>query len=161
MWRLGNMARQRAGMDDKTDPFTLQSTGFGPQLRMFQDSHQETGVCFTDSARHREIVVTSRHRLTWRILASSAVIAFASAAFSEEIRVATFEPVGGDVRSPSGWQQFCHDWPSECVAADLPARDIVLDDQSWSTIVDVNASVNKSVTPMTDKDHYGRSEYWT
>jgi predicted transglutaminase-like cysteine proteinase len=74
---------------------------------------------------------------------------------------ATYEPVGEQVRPPSGWKQFCQDWPIECPDANLEPRDIVLTDDSWTAIGWVNAEVNGAITPVTDKEHYGRSEYWT
>ena len=105
--------------------------------------------------------MTYRRLLTLQILMSIGAVAFAPEALSEEIRVATYEPVGAEVKSPSGWQQFCKDWPVECPSDPLAARDIVMTPAAWHDISDVNGSVNGSIKPLTDKEHYARSEYWT
>jgi predicted transglutaminase-like cysteine proteinase len=80
---------------------------------------------------------------------------------AEEIRVATYEPIGGEVKAPSGWLQFCHDWPDQCPTNPLPAADISMTPEAWQAINAVNLDVNHTIKPVTDQDHYGRSEYWT
>jgi len=96
-------------------------------------------------------------------LAANVLVALVltSAADAQSVKVASFEPVGDMVKAPSGWLQFCKDWPKECDSGDLAARDIVLTDQAWKDVVATNREINESVHPVTDLSHFGRSEYWT
>ena len=113
--------------------------------------------------------MTTRHRFAIRLMVSSLAVAFVTSAFSEDrpaapadvLLAAKYEPIGSEVKSPSGWQQFCRDWPAECAATVLPARDIVIDAAAWRSIEEVNSTVNKTIRPITDQLHFGRSEYWT
>lgn len=57
--------------------------------------------------------------------------------------------------------QFCADWPSECPSSELEARDIVLTPSTWRTLQQINRVVNREIRAVTDKDNYGRTEYWT
>jgi predicted transglutaminase-like cysteine proteinase len=75
--------------------------------------------------------------------------------------MASFEPIGAEVKSPSGWQQFCRDWPAECPNDDRQPRDIVLTSEVFDKIAAVNLSINREIKPLTDKEQYGRTEYWT
>jgi predicted transglutaminase-like cysteine proteinase len=94
--------------------------------------------------------------------ASLLAILFATTSSTgQPIVTASFEPVGGEVRAPSGWKQFCRDWPVECPDANLEPRDIVLTPTAWDAVLDANRTVNETLKPITDKEHFGRSEYWT
>jgi predicted transglutaminase-like cysteine proteinase len=105
--------------------------------------------------------VTYRYVLSLSILMTLGVAPFAAPAMSDDLRIASYEPVGDQVKAPSGWLQFCRDWPSECPSVATAARDVAMTADSWKTIEDVNLTVNRQVKPVTDKDHYDRSEYWT
>jgi predicted transglutaminase-like cysteine proteinase len=106
-------------------------------------------------------MVTHRHLLSLPVLGCLAALTLPSYASADEMRVATYEPLGGAVRAPSGWLQFCHDWPDQCPTTVLPPTDITMTPAAWASIVAVNLDVNRSIKPVTDQEHYGRSEYWT
>jgi predicted transglutaminase-like cysteine proteinase len=80
---------------------------------------------------------------------------------AENVRTASFEAIGDVTRAPSGWNQFCSDWPSECATGKLEPRDIVLSSSTWKTLQQINRSVNREIKAVTDKVNYGRTEYWT
>ena len=86
-----------------------------------------------------------------------AVVAGTAAAQAEP---ALFVAVGDVTRAPIGWVEFCSENPRECAARKTAARDIVLTQQSWSSLVKVNDWVNRSVKPMTDLEHWGVVERW-
>lgn len=69
--------------------------------------------------------------------------------------------VGNDARAPIGWIEFCAENARDCATRRTPARDIVLTQQSWSSLVKVNDWVNASIKPITDMDHWGVVEKWS
>jgi predicted transglutaminase-like cysteine proteinase len=87
------------------------------------------------------------------MLASSAALA----ASERPLYVA----VGNDARAPIGWVEFCAENARDCATHRTPARDIVLTQQSWSSLVKVNDWVNASIKPITDMDHWGVVEKWS
>jgi predicted transglutaminase-like cysteine proteinase len=58
------------------------------------------------------------------------------------------------------WAEFCKRYPTECaVDASQPAT-ITLTAVTWSTILEVNRRVNKSVRSLPDRDHWGVPDRW-
>jgi len=106
-----------------------------------------------------------------RVLAAaglSAALLFGSAgadpaaAFSQSAM-----PMPGDAILTAGqagptpaWLEFCADVPSECVHNTSEPATIILDQEAWKTIVDVNEKVNKAILPVTDQDHWGVADRW-
>jgi predicted transglutaminase-like cysteine proteinase len=68
--------------------------------------------------------------------------------------------VVGDVTSqPIGHYDFCQRYRNECG----PTRDLMpasMTSETWAMVKEVNLSVNKTITPATDKEVYGVEEYW-
>jgi predicted transglutaminase-like cysteine proteinase len=106
-------------------------------------------------------MVSYRHILSLPIVVALAAIACPLPLDAEELKVASYEPIGSEVKPPSGWLQFCRDWPGECHAGTVAAEDITMTPAAWQEIDGVNRLVNGKIRPVTDLDHYGRSEYWT
>lgn len=73
---------------------------------------------------------------------------------------AQFILTGGPTRAPIGWVEFCAEHPRECSTAATTPRDAVLTARAWRDLVRINALVNKSISPLTDHDHYGVLEKW-
>lgn len=69
-------------------------------------------------------------------------------------------PIGDLTKAPLGYTQFCQTAPADCQAGTHEARDVVLAGQAWRTLEAVNQTVNQTVEPVTDQDHYGRAEWW-
>ena len=52
------------------------------------------------------------------------------------------------------------DSPGECQSGATTRRDVTLNARSWRELVQINATVNEQIKPMTDQDHYGALEKW-
>ena len=67
---------------------------------------------------------------------------------------------GGITSQPIGHYEFCKTHASECRAGarNAPAK---VTEFGWATVRQINASVNRAIAPMTDKDLHGTDEYWS
>ena len=68
--------------------------------------------------------------------------------------------VVGKANPPIGHYEFCKTYGAECVADSGDAGPAVLTETNWKTLLDVNYTVNSSITPLTDQDIYGVEERW-
>ena len=66
----------------------------------------------------------------------------------------------GETIAPQGWSNFCRKYPADCNVPALHAKKLALTPQLWSTIVEVNSSVNQAITPVSDWSHWGVEESW-
>jgi predicted transglutaminase-like cysteine proteinase len=64
-------------------------------------------------------------------------------------------------RPPVGWIEFCARQPGECAGARTVPRDLALSAEAWRDLVRVNKSVNKTIKPLTDLEHWGLVERWS
>ena len=71
-----------------------------------------------------------------------------------------FVTVGSAARAPVGWTEFCAQYAPECETRAGDARDAVLTTKAWKELVRINASVNDTVKPVTDLEHWGVAERW-
>ncbi len=62
---------------------------------------------------------------------------------------------------PIGYLQFCRRHPTECRPEFTKQRRLELTADRWSELESVNRYVNKTVTPVSDQDLYGKPEFWT
>lgn len=69
--------------------------------------------------------------------------------------------INGETRPPSGWVQFCRNFPAECVESNTPPRDAKMSKAAWAQLDAINRQVNNDIIPITDWDHYGVEDYWT
>jgi len=69
--------------------------------------------------------------------------------------------VRAQARPPIGWVEFCATNPAECVARPAAAGVIRLTKESWGELVRINKTVNDSIKPITDIDHWGVIEKWS
>ncbi|MCP8896624.1 transglutaminase-like cysteine peptidase [Shinella daejeonensis] len=89
------------------------------------------------------------------LLVSSPSAYTAPAASAQSMRV------GAITSQPIGHYEFCETHADECRAGvrnNTPAR---VTAYGWSVIREVNAEVNGTITPMTDRDLYGQDEFWS
>ncbi|MEK1891881.1 MAG: transglutaminase-like cysteine peptidase [Rhizobium sp.] len=66
---------------------------------------------------------------------------------------------GAATSQPIGHYDFCQTHRNECG----PNRNVSpaeMSDAKWGMVRSVNSMVNRSITPMTDKEIYGRDEVW-
>jgi predicted transglutaminase-like cysteine proteinase len=66
------------------------------------------------------------------------------------------------VPAPPGWDDFCNEWPDQCVAKKGDATVAVeMSEKAWHDLLAVNQLVNQSIWPTTDVDHWGVPEKWS
>jgi len=68
---------------------------------------------------------------------------------------------GGATRQPIGHFEFCILHVTECTIRSRDTRPEHMTNKLWRLIGAVNLSVNKSVKPVNDFDHYGKDEVWS
>ena len=71
-----------------------------------------------------------------------------------------FISVGGSIRSPIGWQEFCSEYAPECETKPAAPRDVTLTTKAWKDMARINKWVNDTVKPITDLEHWGVVERW-
>ena len=70
--------------------------------------------------------------------------------------------ITGSVTSqPIGHYEFCQTYSGECAGSQADSGPMVLTEELWKAILDVNYTVNSSITPLTDMEIYGVEERWT
>lgn len=67
---------------------------------------------------------------------------------------------GGITSQPIGHYEFCLRYKAECQVRSKPGPARQVTEHGWDIVHAVNMDVNKSITPMTDMDVYGREEWW-
>jgi predicted transglutaminase-like cysteine proteinase len=72
-----------------------------------------------------------------------------------------FLTVGGSVRAPIGWLEFCSEYAPECETQPLAPRDVVLNAKAWRDMARINKWVNDTIKPVTDLEHWGVVERWS
>jgi len=77
------------------------------------------------------------------------------------IERALYVAVGESARAPIGWIEFCVENTRDCKTQKTPPRDIVMSNQTWTSLVRINDWVNQSIKPITDMDHWGVVEKWS
>ena len=72
-----------------------------------------------------------------------------------------FMHTGGRTTQPIGHYDFCLREPDECRQKTVRKEPVDLTRKLWSALVDVNNSVNVTVTPRTDGEIWGQEELWS
>jgi len=67
---------------------------------------------------------------------------------------------GSAARPIAAWVTFCEGYPRECAVDRTEPASIALTPAVWSTILAVNARVNRSVRSVTDMDHRRVPDHW-
>ncbi len=79
-----------------------------------------------------------------------------------EPRQPTHLMVSEVTRPPPGWVEFCAQQPGECAGTTTATqKNFTLSPGGWRDLVHVNASVNETIKPLTDLDHWGVAERWS
>ena len=88
-----------------------------------------------------------------------ALLVSSSSAFTAPASALSMK-TGGVTSQPIGHYEFCQSHKSECRAGvrTAPAK---VTDFGWSIVREINASVNRDITPMTDKELHGVDEIWS
>jgi predicted transglutaminase-like cysteine proteinase len=72
-----------------------------------------------------------------------------------------FMHTAGRTTQPVGHYEFCQKLPGECRQRTPKQAPIELTRKLWTTIVNINNSVNVKVTPRTDMEQWGKEEVWS
>jgi predicted transglutaminase-like cysteine proteinase len=91
-------------------------------------------------------------------LAASAIDALPAVAGPQRLAHVAVSEI---TRPPVGWIEFCARQPGECAGARTARRDLPLSAEAWKDLVRVNKSVNKTIKPLTDLEHWGLVERWS
>jgi predicted transglutaminase-like cysteine proteinase len=89
----------------------------------------------------------------------AAAIALVSAVPSIAASVDVMKIIG-KANPPIGHYEFCQTYASECRPLGRDAGPVALTEEKWRTLLDVNYTVNTTITPMTDQEIYGVEERW-
>ena len=103
-------------------------------------------------------IVAAAALLTAGLAATPSAAAMGAGGSTER---ALFVAVGESARAPIGWVEFCTENTRECATHKTAPRDIVLSNQTWTSLVRINDWVNQSIKPITDMDHWGVVEKWS
>jgi predicted transglutaminase-like cysteine proteinase len=97
-------------------------------------------------------------RLKGLFLAFAAIVAMSTSAMPASQNGPSM--VTGSVTSqPIGHYDFCQRYRTEC-GANRDLMPVKMTSDNWATVEQVNRYVNKTITPATDMEVYGREEYW-
>jgi len=91
-------------------------------------------------------------------LAASATVVLPALAGPELV---AHVPVSGSAAPPFGWVEFCTREPHDCPNTRTAPHDITLTPEAWATLVQVNNSVNETIKPLTDLEHWGVVDRWS
>ncbi|RLQ87747.1 transglutaminase-like cysteine peptidase [Notoacmeibacter ruber] len=67
----------------------------------------------------------------------------------------------GAANPPLGHAEFCWQAPTECSDREASPKPYPLTQQSWQVILQLNATVNAEVMPLTDWEIWGQEELWS
>jgi predicted transglutaminase-like cysteine proteinase len=90
---------------------------------------------------------------------ATAIIAISTAVPSFGMPAGAMRVIG-QANPPIGHYEFCKTYVSECAATYKDAGPMGLTEDKWRTLLDINYTVNTSITPMTDQEIYGVEERW-
>lgn len=100
-------------------------------------------------------------RSTMKMIAAAGFgVSLLVASFGAQAASSAFMQTGKITSQPIGHYEFCKREAKECGIVSRDTRPLLLDTASWQNIIDVNASVNERIKPMTDMEIYGVEEYW-
>ncbi|WP_068085475.1 transglutaminase-like cysteine peptidase [Polycladidibacter stylochi] len=72
-----------------------------------------------------------------------------------------FMPIIGPTEPPQGHVEFCKENSTLCNTLEPTPLVVRLTKSRWRELTTINNQVNKSIAPVSDKELYGTSEYWT
>ena len=81
------------------------------------------------------------------------------AALPHDIDSASIEPTG-TARPVQAWITFCQRYPGECEVNPAEPALLAMTPQLWKILNTVNRSVNSSIKPRTDQEHWGVVDRW-
>src|SRR5215468_2717303 len=79
----------------------------------------------------------------------------------EQDRSSPYMRVFGVTQPPYGFVQFCERMPEECKQGPQEEQRFSASPERLSELNAINQAVNHEITPATDLEVYGQTEYWT
>jgi predicted transglutaminase-like cysteine proteinase len=76
-------------------------------------------------------------------------------------RASPYMRVFGVTQAPYGFVEFCQRMPEECLSGPLEEQRFSATPERLSELNSINHTVNHEITPATDLEVYGQTEYWT
>lgn len=101
-------------------------------------------------------------RMTGAKAGAAAVLALlvsSSSAFTAPASALSMR-TGAVTSQPIGHYEFCQTHKSECRAGVRNLAPAKVTSFGWTVVRKINASVNRDIAPMTDRDLYGKDEFW-
>ena len=89
----------------------------------------------------------------------TATIGLAAAAMAPAVYAGPMV-TGGISSQPIGHYEFCQANPSECTIRPADRGPARMTPELWDMLVEISASVNAAVKPMSDLEIYGKEEVW-
>ncbi|WP_313531133.1 transglutaminase-like cysteine peptidase [Shinella sp.] len=98
--------------------------------------------------------------MTKTIKTGAVAFLFSLAAAQAAMALPANIPLAGATNQPIGHYEFCKQYADECRSNGKDTGPLVLTQENWKTILNVNYSANTDVQPMTDMEIYGVEEKW-
>lgn len=89
-----------------------------------------------------------------------ALLVSSSSAFTAPASALSMK-TGGVTSQPIGHYEFCQTHKPECRAGVRNQAPAKVTQFGWSVVREINARVNRDITPMTDKELHGKDEIWS
>jgi predicted transglutaminase-like cysteine proteinase len=101
-------------------------------------------------------MINTVERILWG-LALTGVAALST--FTAE--AASSMAITSETTQPIGHYELCQRLPSECRVLRANVSPVKLTQAAWSRMIDVNATVNTMIRPVTDQELWGKEEVWS
>ncbi|MDQ1198467.1 transglutaminase-like cysteine peptidase [Agrobacterium sp. SORGH_AS 787] len=90
------------------------------------------------------------------------ILALAIGAFAQQAEASPGAAMRiiGKANPPIGHYEFCQTYQSECQPTSADMGPLRLTEETWKMMLDVNYTVNTTITPATDMELYGVEERW-
>ncbi|MEI2300032.1 transglutaminase-like cysteine peptidase [Ensifer sp. MJa1] len=95
------------------------------------------------------------------IAAFCALFISANTAIPAQAGSSPWMQTGSATSQPIGHYEFCQKYKSECNVKSKAAVAPRVTERGWAAIRQVNAAVNREITPITDQELHGRDEVWS
>lgn len=104
------------------------------------------------------------------LIISSAVLLYSMTAQADDrtaaltrhdLQTSAFLTVHGETKAPIGYTMYCQERSWACKNTTTAPKDAQLTAQKKADLDYINRWVNKTISPVSDADHYGVPEYWT
>ena len=100
--------------------------------------------------------MTKKKNLSFGILTLACISAFGTSTAASPAHMT----VVGKANPPIGHYEVCRTYVNECTGSYTDLGPIALTEPLWKAMLEVNYTVNSSITPLTDLEIFGVEERW-